>query len=344
MDATHQDLRIHTVCLVILSAIGLGFALNWLGPVLIPFVLALFFTYCLTPIIDLLIEKLHFPRYLAVVLTIMIGSAILVLFATLISIMVAQTTSQVQAYQEDIRQFISRSIDSMPLEEYGVNKQELNRSMFNIPGRSVATFITNILGSIMTTLSSGVLVLIYMVFMLIGSTKGALPSGGILQEIKHKIQRYLITMFFISASTGTLVGVCLELLGVQFAWMFGFLAFLLNFIPTIGSIIATMLPLPVALLSPELSITAKVMVLLVPWGIQFSIGNVMTPMILGESLQLHPVTVLLSLIFFGTLWGFIGMFLAAPITAILKICFERMDLTKPLAEIFSGNLDSLSGS
>lgn len=344
MEATHQDIRIQTVCLVILSAIGLGFALNWLAPVLIPFVLAVFFTYCLTPIIEILIRYLHFPRYLAVLITILIGIVILVAFATMISMMVGQTTSQVQAYQEEIRHFIARAIESLPLEEAGIDKEELNRSLYNIPGRSIATFITNVFSSVMNILSSGVLVIIFMVFMLIGSTKGALPNGGFLQEVKNKIQRYLITMFFISAATGALVGVALEFLGVQFSWMFGFLAFLLNFIPTIGSIIATILPLPVAILSPELSITAKVMVLLIPWAIQFSIGNVMTPMILGESLQLHPVTVLFSLIFFGTLWGFIGMFLAAPITAILKILFEKWELTHPLAEILSGNLDSLSKS
>ncbi len=342
MDATEQNIRVQTVCMVILSAIALGFAFAWLSSVLIPFVLAVFFTYCLTPIIDILMKHLRFPRYVAVTLTILFGSAILIAFATMVSLMVGHATTQVHSYQEEIRTFISETIKALPLEYVGIDQDELNQTIFNNPGRSITAFITNILNSVLNILSNGVLVMIFMIFMLIGSTTGSLPSGGILEEIKQKIQKYLLTMFFISAVTGVLVGSTLEILGVQFSWLFGFLAFMLNFIPNIGSIIATILPLPVAFLSPELSITAKVLVLLIPWAIQFAIGNVMTPMILGGSLQLHPVTVLLSLIFFGTIWGFIGMFLAAPITAIMKICFERMELTKPVAEILSGNLDSLS--
>ncbi len=126
--------------------------------------------------------------------------------------------------------------------------------------------------------------------------------------------------------------------------MFGFLAFLLTFIPNIGSIIATILPLPVALIDPELGMVSKILVLAIPGIIQFGIGNLLQPKMMGESLDLHPVVVLLSLIFFGTIWGIIGMFLAVPITAVVKIFLQRFGYTRAIADLISGKTDMLTKS
>jgi AI-2 transport protein TqsA len=134
----------------------------------------------------------------------------------------------------------------------------------------------------------------------------------------------------------------LALLNVEYAFLFGFLAFLLNFIPNIGSIIATLLPVPVVLLSPELSVTAKVLALALPAVFQFLLGNVVQPKIQGSMLELHPVAVLMALIFFGMIWGISGAFLAAPITAVIKIILERIPETRPMADLLAGNLDALN--
>jgi AI-2 transport protein TqsA len=151
-------------------------------------------------------------------------------------------------------------------------------------------------------------------------------------------------MIVTSGITGVLVGLVLEFLGVEFGWMFGFLAFLLNFIPNVGSIIATILPLPVALIDPELGMISKVLVLAIPGSIQFVMGNLLQPKMMGESLDLHPVVVLLSLIFFGTIWGIIGMFLAVPITAVVKILLQRFGYTRAIADLFAGKTDVLTKS
>jgi AI-2 transport protein TqsA len=123
--------------------------------------------------------------------------------------------------------------------------------------------------------------------------------------------------------------------------MFGFLAFLLNFIPTVGSIIATLLPLPVVLLSPELSVTTKILALAVPAALQIVLGNAIQPKVLGNALDLHPIVILISLIFWSMIWGVAGAFLATPMTAVLRIVLERIPATKPLSEILAGRLDSV---
>jgi AI-2 transport protein TqsA len=193
----------------------------------------------------------------------------------------------------------------------------------------------------MGLISNGLLVLIFMIFMVTGKGTFKAPEGSLWWEIDVRIKRYLLTMLLTSGVTGVFVGLVLTILGVRFGWMFGFLAFMLNFIPNIGSIIATILPLPIALIDPQLSIISKILVLMIPGSIQFVIGNILQPKLMGETLNLHPVVVILSLIFFGTIWGIIGMFLAVPITAIAVISMQRFDYTRAIADLAAGKTDML---
>jgi AI-2 transport protein TqsA len=152
------------------------------------------------------------------------------------------------------------------------------------------------------------------------------------------VKGFIVTKTLISAVTGVLVGVTLELLGVELALAFGFFAFLLNFIPTLGSLISTLLPLPVVLMNPELSTTGAILAIAVPGAIHFAIGNLVEPLVMGDSLELHPVALLLSLMIWGAIWGIVGMLLAAPITAVLKILSERIEPTRPLGRMLAGHL------
>jgi AI-2 transport protein TqsA len=125
------------------------------------------------------------------------------------------------------------------------------------------------------------------------------------------------------------------------AIVFALLAFLLNFIPNIGPIIASLLPLPLIILSPELSVFSMVMVILLTTGVQFVSGNVVEPKIMGDSFELHPVAVLLTLMLWGMIWGIIGMILATPVTAAIKILLERFERTRPIAEVLAGRFDAV---
>jgi AI-2 transport protein TqsA len=130
-------------------------------------------------------------------------------------------------------------------------------------------------------------------------------------------------------------------LGIDLAMVFGLFAFLLHFIPSIGSIVATLLPLPVVLVNPAVSPTVAILAIVLPAAIHFVIGNFIDPKLMGQSLDLHPVSVLLALMVWGAVWGVIGMFLATPLTAIMKILFERSELTAPIADLMAGRLDAL---
>ena len=186
------------------------------------------------------------------------------------------------------------------------------------------------------------IVVIFMIFLLLSVDADGQPSSGMLGDIEAGVQRYVVTTVFLSLGTGLLVGLTLAVLGVELAWVFGFLAFLLNFVPSVGAIIATLLPLPVVLLSPDMSITAKALAIVIPAAIHVLVGSFVQPRVQGGALELHPVVILLALMFFAMIWGVMGAFLAIPITAVVRIICSRIPVTRPLADVLAGNLSVLT--
>ena len=111
----------------------------------------------------------------------------------------------------------------------------------------------------------------------------------------------------------------------------------MNFIPSIGSIISTLLPIPVAVASFE-TFGPVVLVILIPGMIQMIIGNGIEPKLMGEGRNLHPVTVLLTLSCWGMLWGVVGMLLAVPMTAVIRIVLMQFETLRPVGDLLAGKL------
>ena len=158
------------------------------------------------------------------------------------------------------------------------------------------------------------------------------------EVITAKIKHYVVLKTALSFLTGALTGLFLWITGVRLFFLFALLTFILNFIPNVGSIIATILPIPMVLVNPDFSILTLSLAIILPGTVLMVVGNVIEPKLLGDSLELHPITVLLSLIFWGIIWGIPGMLLAAPITAVFKILLENIEITKPVAILLEGKL------
>ncbi|MEK6233916.1 MAG: AI-2E family transporter, partial [Planctomycetales bacterium] len=186
-------------------------------------------------------------------------------------------------------------------------------------------------------LSSSVVVLIYVFFLLLGAGDVNVTSAA-WREIDAQIRSYLVLKTMISLITGIVFGLALWLFGVRMAITFGLLAFLLNYIPNIGPLIASLLPIPFIVLHPGATVPWMAGAIVVTSGIQVVSGNVVEPKMMGKSFDLHPVVVLLALMFFGMVWGIVGMFLATPIIAGVKIVLERIEATKPLANLMAGRI------
>ncbi|HNR32987.1 MAG TPA: AI-2E family transporter, partial [Candidatus Hydrogenedentes bacterium] len=192
------------------------------------------------------------------------------------------------------------------------------------------------LGTAMSIVSNVFLVLIFTAFLLMGRAPRAVRTGAY-AEIDRHVRRYIAIKVALSALTGILVAGTLYLLGLELAGIFGLLAFFLNFIPSVGSIVATLLPVPLAIAQYE-NPWMVLPVVAVPGAIQIAIGNGIEPKMMGEGLNLHPVTVLLALAFWGLLWGVVGMVLAAPLTAVVRIVLLHFETVRPIAELMAGKL------
>ena len=156
----------------------------------------------------------------------------------------------------------------------------------------------------------------------------------VLHDISGQVSRYMILQIIISAATGVCVWLALSVLKVDFAGSWGMLAFVLNFIPTIGSIIASTPPILIALVqyAPD-SYWPAILTSLALLAIQMTIGNVISPRVMGDNLNLSPVVVLVSLLFWAWLWGPAGALLSVPVTAAIKIICDNVEPLEPIGVI-----------
>ncbi|MEL6862419.1 MAG: AI-2E family transporter, partial [Pseudomonadota bacterium] len=170
---------------------------------------------------------------------------------------------------------------------------------------------------------------------------------------RHGIETYLWTQTVISALITVLTYGTLVALGVDNALFLSTLIFVLNYIPTIGSIVAALVPPLFALVQPEVAswipgdapndsyiFAAFVLAGVSFW--QFSIGNFVQPRIMGDTLNLSALVVLLGLAIWGAIWGIPGMFLSAPLTVLMMILFAQSESTKWIAILLSANGEPLS--
>ena len=164
----------------------------------------------------------------------------------------------------------------------------------------------------------------------------------LIDKMRSDIRSYVGIKVLTSAATGLISYMVLKLVGVDFASFWAVLIFLLNFIPTIGSIIATLFPSLLTLIQfPTLG--PFVVTISVLTAVQFCIGSLLEPRLMGNRLNLSPIVILLSLGLWGSVWGIPGMFLCVPITVIIMIICSYFTATRPLAILLSGNGKAVSG-
>lgn len=338
-----REMRVQTVCLLVLATVAGAFALRWLRPVMIPFVLSLVISLGLGLCVETL-RRLRAPRALALPVVALLGLGALAGLGALLSASVAQLAANADLYGEQLGELLDRIYNGLPGEMRALLGAEQER-LRSIPVETVGGLLTRIANAIVNLFSQSLLVLIFVLFLVTGGgargRAGAAGKAGLWGEVRAQVESYLVSKLLISAATGVLVGSALFLLGVPLAMAFGVMAFLLNFIPNVGSLISTLLPLPVVIVSPEVGPVAAVLAIALPAAIQFTMGSVIEPKLVGDSLGLHPVAVLIGLIVWGMLWGVVGMLLATPMTAVLKMLLAKFSGSRPLAQLLAGDTTAL---
>jgi predicted PurR-regulated permease PerM len=222
--------------------------------------------------------------------------------------------------------------------------------MPNLP--EIAGYVGSSLASLAT--STG-MVLIYLVFMFVEQSSfnkkiDAMPISKlkskklryILNSIDENMKKYLFTKTFISGATGICAYILLHFIGLEYASVWAFIIFILNYIPTIGSILACALPIAYALISGDtwhLPVFTAISLI----AIEVVFGNILDPKLTGKTLNISTLAILINLVFWGMIWRFVGMFLSVPLLMIIFIITAQFDSTRPIAVLLSarGNIPDI---
>ncbi|MFW5807495.1 MAG: AI-2E family transporter [Spirochaetota bacterium] len=331
--------------LLIMLFMLIFYIMSVLQSILLPLVLALLFVLVVQPLVIILEEK-RVPRAVIVpLLSVLTISALVILFNILMSSF-AQILSQREFLAERLYEKLS-SIASF-ISTYTATPIESSTILNSLQEFFKTNLLSHAAGSVATKLStfagSFVMFSIYYIVLLTGMSNykrylahvGGEDKAELLisnyETIQKSIFSYLTIKAFISMLTGLLAGIILALFDIKFALLFAFLTFLFNFIPTIGSIIASIAPISMALIQFN-TVTPAIALMFILTGVQMIMGNLVEPKLVGNKLRLNTVTVIFGLVFWGYLWGISGMIMSVPLMVTIKLAFEYIPSTRVLARI-----------
>ncbi len=324
----------------------LSFYVLYIGQdLIIPFVLAVFIWYLINvlsfAIMKLKIRGKGLPASLRYLASVMIIAAALGFLFNFINENVGEVIEVAPTYQQKILPIIDRINAILPVELPSVD-EFVNQFNFGSIVRGLAGALTGIAGM------AGIIT-IYVLFLFLeqrsfgpkikGMMKGSIEENDvfkIIKQIDKDVRTYIGIKTLTSAATGGLSYGIMAAVNLDFAAFWGMLIFCLNFIPTIGSILATFFPSLLAIIAFENPIYIALVIGGIT-GVQILIGSFLEPKLMGSSLNLSPLVILLSLSLWGSLWGVPGMFLCVPITVIAMIVCSHFEQTRPIAVFLSGD-------
>lgn len=301
--------------------------------------LAIFISSIFSTLLKVL-QKKHIPRLFSYFIILLIVVSIGLMLAYVINISLNDFLTNLPTYEEKFKNTVLDLLHFAQNSGIQIDKAKIMGALnFN----SFFGFTTNIIGSIGTFLSKFLLVVIGVAFILAESksfqTKLRVIFRNNAKKLEHfnlfsfNIQKYFVVKSFTSFLTGFIITIVLSLLGVDYPILWGVIAMLFNFIPVVGSIIASIPAILLTFMNLDLNTTIWVIVLYVI--INVSISNILEPKLMGKELGLSPLVIFFSLIFWGYILGLVGMFLAVPITMTLKIAFDSNTSTHWLGILMS---------
>ena len=332
MKQTLENNKIVTGSLFIIASIAVAFILNFAQPFLVPLVIAMLIRILIDPIIDYQIDFLHVHRLVAVFVSLCLIIFLFIIIVPFIGSSVITFLQSADDYNNKVLILIDIGISQLKEFNIEIDRETIRNSLNNLP---LLDWASKILSNSANFISKFVLVVIMTLFLLLG--KKSVNTSPVWNDIIGHVKKYIFTKFITSSITGIIAGLIYWFLGLELAFIFGSLTFLLNFIPVVGSIIAVILPLPIAVLQYS-DLSSVLLIIFLPIIFHQIIGNIIEPKIFGDAFGLHPITIILSLIFWGMIWGIIGVLLAAPLTAIIRVTFERFESTKQIARLLEGKI------
>ena len=303
------------------------------GPILIPFLLAVFLAFLGYPILDWFLRR-GTRLSLAVLVTVLLEFGVLSIFGFLFSNTVNDFAKAAPGYVRQLVGKVGAAVES--LQQRGVELPEWF-TLDNFDPTSLVDLVGVVVGEtvrgVASFLSYLVLVLIILVCVLYEvvalpeklerSRGGKERANEYLLGVIADIQRYLGVKTVVSIATGVIIGLWVWILDMPFPLFWAATAFLLNYIPAIGSILAA---IPAVLVSLVQQGVGRALIVAIGYLlVNFVIGNIIEPRMMGKRFGLSTLVVFLALMFWGWVWGPVGMLLSIPLTMVIKIVLEQSD-------------------
>jgi AI-2 transport protein TqsA len=316
--------------------------------IIVPFLIAVFVAMISIPLQNWLLAH-KAPTSLAVLLTILADMLVLVGLGFLIG-------GSVQGFAEAAPKYLARlTVMAKSLIAWlnGLGIGEISSEAvteFLNPGM-VFGILNNMVRGAATVVSNFVLIFLTIAFVLLEAAGfpakleralgRAAKSSARFDKIKGDVQQYLVVKTLVCLITGLLVGIALALIGLDFPVLWGLLAFLLNYVPSLGSIIAAVPPVLLAII--QFGSGRAIAVAIVFIIINLLLGNLVEPNLMGRRLGLSALVVFLSLVFWGWVWGPVGMLLSVPLTMIAKIMLENTEDLRWIAVLLGPGKERAKG-
>ncbi len=315
------------------------------APVLVPILLSIFLAVITTPVL-LSLQRRGLPTVIALLVLICLLAAILTIGGAIIARSLNELTTKLPSYQERLFEQSNQVLDF--LEDQGMAAPELEL-------REAVGFATGLrlVGDTAATLSrlagNAFIILLITIFLLLEAAM--LPAKfkamrGLsdktrfaLRQMVENLRHYMGMKTVMSLLTGLLIGVLLFVMKVEYPILLGTLAFLLNYIPTIGSLVAAIPGIALSLMS--YGVVHGAVLSIGYLAINVFVSNIIEPRFMGKELNLSPVVIVMSLILWGWVFGPIGMLLSVPLTMMVKIALESLEETHGLSVLLGGTVPEI---
>lgn len=356
---TNQDkklsgyLKIVTVFIAFISAVVIVYILAALKEILVPVTIAILLTLLFHPIV-IFLSRRNVPKWVSIILILLGISITYYLLLLLLIPELYEIPARLSGYLQRLYIYTSNAASALNI---SIAKLDLIKeiNLKRMSGNILVERIMNVgvnstmLSTFYGLLGDMLLTLLFFIFMISGKTLFELKiqraftesRGEIFNTIKiidEQIQQYILNEAVIGFFYGTLISITFFSLGIEFAITFGFLAFILNFIPKIGIIISAVLPVLFVLFLYGFSYKLLVLFIVLLAAVYIIIRYI-EPKYIYNLINLSPVFVIFSIIFWGWIWGIVGIYLAFPIAAVLKILFSNIKPLKPLAIIIGSRVN-----
>jgi len=338
---SHEKSLLASLAYLVVIIAGLKMANN----LIVPFLMAFFWFLLFLPLISRL-QKLGISDIFTTLIAFSISLIILLFISAFLASSAQDLVTNLPSYQEKLSE-LTPKIENL-LQKFGISFQKSDAFNLFDPTKIIsftASFFKG-MGDIMT---NSILTLLIVMFLFLESSLFSKKLSFLIksEESKERIQlfiqnvnSYFVTKTFTSALVGLLVWGMLALFKLDYALLFGFLAFLLNFVPNIGSFIASLPALLLAAL--ELGFIETVTIAAGYTLINVSIGNFLEPKIMGKRVGLSTFVVFISMVFWGWMLGSVGMFLSVPLTIVIKLAFDNSEKWQWIAVLLSDKISAPS--